>query len=233
MNQNELMTGVTAGTITVNSITTRDFKTLCLSQDTLPYAVLLIGKDYFTKSSQMICEKMMKINLNSEKNQAIIQQTSNVVTMGRHGEININVAGCAIAFNHYLSQAMLNKPQSAPQSIFQSIIEFFNIIKKIKEILLYRKISKAADRLKRKFITCNVSSKHSLPGNMKRGWDELEKWLRSEEFRAELDDLDYYESVEEFLEMSVSNIGSLNSIFSEFENDLKPLKELIDKRDHL
>ena len=44
------------------------------------------------------------------------------------GEININVAGCAIAFNHYLSQAMLNKPQIAPQSIFQSIIEFFNII---------------------------------------------------------------------------------------------------------
>ncbi len=229
MEKQELLANIQSGTLSVRDISTEDFKALMLTPETKSYALLLCSRAYFAKATESLNQHMDDINLNDNLNRQIIADTYDLVQMDVQGQVYVNGAGCAMLFSKYFTESFMSMwdIETGNPNFLQMLANIFNLRKGIREIKLYNEISEQADLIKAKYINSNPDSNNNLPAVLERGWNELKKDMESEEF---LEDLDYYDGVEEFFEMSVSTIGSLEALFSDLGQDLEPLKKLLEKR---
>ncbi|MGN0606338.1 MAG: hypothetical protein ACI4JM_07435 [Oscillospiraceae bacterium] len=77
-----------------------------------------------------------------------------------------------------------------------------------------------------KYINSPDYSSTNISSVLQKGLNELLSTLNSEEL---IQNLEYCESVEELFELSVSTIGSVDSLMSDFEKDVKELQALIEQ----
>ena len=102
--------------------------------------------------------------------------------------------------------------------------ENFQIRKDIRQIRLNLEIIEEIDRIKIKYL--KQDSSNNFIKALLNGWHEFQKELTKEET---MDDLDYCDSTEDFFEMAVGNIGCVNGLFAKLGDDMKHLKDLIQK----
>ena len=115
-------------------------------------------------------------------------------------------------------------PATKKTNVIQLLVNIFRIRKGIKQIRLNVEIIEEVKRIKNKYL--KQDSNDNFIKALLNGWHEFQKELTEEET---MDDLDYYESTEEFFEMTVGNIGCVNGLFAKLGDDMKHLKNLIQK----
>lgn len=228
MEKSQLLVNIESGYTTLSSISNNDFKMLMSDPQTKSYGLMLCSQAYCLKVMESLNEHMDKIALNDDINQQMLFETYNLVRRDAQGQIYINGAESALLFYDYFNKAFLSMwdIEKGKPNLLQIIINIFNFRRDFKETKLYIDIAEQADFIKSKYIT-STDSNCNLSTIIRNGWDELQKELETNEF---LESLEYCDGVEEYFELAVSNIGSLESLFSQLEDDLQPLKKLLDDR---
>lgn len=223
-----LIKNIQSAEITISDVSKKDFKSLMTSPQTQKYGLMLCGQAYCIKASEMLNKKMNEICLNDSYNREIISANSDIVIMNPNGEICISAMACSWYYAQYFT-TMFNQMMDIETNrlnIAEIVVNFFNIKKNIEAISLNTQISDKCDFIMDKYINSSPDSKFNISSILQKGLNEFMSQLNPEEL---VEDLDYYESVDELFELSVGNIGSLDSIMSDFQKDIKELQALIEK----
>ena len=229
MSEEYLVERIKKGDITITNISKNDFKSLLLNKETQKYGLILCGQAYYIKATETLNIRMNEICLNDEYNKGIISDYYDMVRLGNDGKIYISAPACAYKYGQYfthLFNSMIDIDTGNP-NILKMLVNFLNVFKDIKENNLYNKIIEQCDKIKDKYINSPSNSKYNITSAIQNGLNELNDGFKSGEMVEYLDGCD---NVEELFELSVSTIGSLDSLLSEFEEDIAELKKLLEKR---
>lgn len=228
MSEKYLIENIQSGKITISNVSKKDFKSLMLSPQTQKYGLMLCGQAYCIKASETLNKKMDAICLNDSYNREIISANYDMVRMGNDGKIYISAPACSYHYGQYFVQffnSMMDLETGKP-NIMRVVFNIFNIKKNIMAINLNTKISNKCDLMMEKYINSPDYSSTNISSVLQKGLNELVSTLNPKEL---IENLDYCESVEELFELSVSTIGSVDSLMSDFEKDVKELQALIEK----
>lgn len=223
-----LLANIESGIISVANISNDDFKMLMSDPSTQSYGLMLCNRVYFMKAMQNINQNMNNININDEVNNQILMDTYDLVRMDKDGKFYINSFACAMEFQKYFTQSLneMVDIKTGKANIRQIVSNTLNIRRNLKIIKINLNIMEQTEFLKKKYIL-ETDSKYNFTTVLLNGWNEFQMCLTNGDL---IDELDYYDNVEELFEMSVSTIGSLDGLFREFTEDIKKLKNLLEAR---
>lgn len=221
-----LLANIQSGQVSIYTISPNDFKALMTNSETKSYGLMICSRAYFLKAAEVIGNNMNDFNLNDERNLQILENTKYLIQMDQNENFHINKAACAEEFTEYFWNSLnsMVDPATKKTNVIQLLVNIFRIRKGIKQIRLNVEIIEEVKRIKNKYL--KQDSNDNFIKALLNGWHEFQKELTEEET---MDDLDYYESTEEFFEMTVGNIGCVNGLFAKLGDDMKHLKNLIQK----
>lgn len=223
VNQN-LLANIQSGQVSIYTISPNDFKALMTNPETKSYGLMICSRAYFLKAAEVIGNNMNDFNLNDERNLQILENTKHLIQMDQNENFHINKAACAEEFTEYFLDSLnsMVDPATKKTNVIQLLVNIFRIRKNIKKIGLNSKIIDEVDRIKDKYL--KQDSNDNFIKALLNGWHECQRSL--EEL---IDGLDCFNSTEEFFEMAVGNIGCVNGLFAKLGDDMKHLKNLIQK----
>lgn len=221
VNQN-LLANIQSGQISIQTISPNDFKALMTNPETKSYGLMICSRAYFLKAAEVVGNNMNNFSLNDERNLQILENTKHLIQMDQNENFHINKVACAEEFTKYFLESLnsMVDPATKKTNVIQLLVNIFRIRKNIKKIGLNLEIIEEVDRIKIKYL--KQDSNDNFIKALLNGWHECQRSL--EEL---IDDLDYYDSTEEFFEMTVGNIGCVNGLFAKLGDDMKRLKNLI------
>ncbi len=225
VNEN-LLANIQSGQISIQTISPNDFKALMTNSETKSYGLMICSRAYFLKAAEVIGDNMNNFSLNDEHNLQILENTKHLIQMDQNENFHINKVACAEEFTKYFLDSLDNMVDHKTKqlNVIQTLVNVFQIRKDIRQIRLNLEIIEEIDRIKSKYL--KQDSSNNFIKALLNGWHEFQKELTKEET---MDDLDYCDSTEDFFEMAVGNIGCVNGLFAKLGDDMKHLKDLIQK----
>ena len=221
VNQN-LLANIQSGQVSIYTISPNDFKALMTNPETKSYGLMICSRAYFLKAAEVVGNNMNDFNLNDEHNLQILENTKHLIQMDQNENFHINKVACAEEFTKYFLDSLnsMVDPETKKTNVIQLLVNTFQIRKNIKKIGLNLKIIDEVDRIKDKYL--KQDSNDNFIKALLNGWHECQRSL--EEL---IDDIDYYDSTEDFFEKAVRNIGCVNGLFAKLGDDMKRLKNFI------
>lgn len=231
MKEKQLLANIQSGEITVHNISTADFKNLMSNPQTQDYGLAICAREYFEETMLNLNQRMDIININDDYNRQTLMETRDLVQMDDNGRMHINLAQETLLFSQYFVLTLYDITEMEPKkfNFIEALKNIVNIRKNIRAIKLNEDIIAQVRNLKKEYVE-NEYSKRNLSIAISNGWNEMQKSLTSKDF---IEEIDYYESVEEIFEMNINIAGCLDGIFADLERDMEKLQKLLEERKKL
>lgn len=221
----DLIDDVQNGQVDLDNIKAAELKELIALPETQEYTLKMVGERSVNLAVQLFLEKRDQYNLNTCYNRQLIEDNKNMVVV-KDGEIRLSQLGLIKTMRGHLNYMIEIHDKDIEVHWHRIVLEALKVPRNLVFINLGLKIIETVNKMERKYFDDNTTA--LLPDKLSGAMQSIEQALKENDksykyiSKCGIDDW-----IRDMLKFDIGKD------LVEFENDLRKLQKLVNKRDEL